>query len=544
MASKNPHSDNSKLIQRIERVEGEILLLRDELSCAQRELDRKDQIIAGLQKMLFGKKSERYNPNQYQLEFGADVMGKLEPELSGEQQDEKIDSSKTKPKQTRRKKSDLFPKNIAVKVVARIKPDEVNADPEKYIKIGEEYHDELEVKKSELYYQRTVLEKFKEKGQRDKAPISPPAPHPSIPGTMCGPELMAMILVDKYCDHLPQYRQADRFLRRHGVVLCRQTINKWTHYSARYLEVIGEAIKKEIAEASVLQVDETPMYYLDPGAGERQRGYLWYYRNLESGAVYCDWQLGRGHECLLDMLGYDEISGTISFSGTIQCDGYSAYQALERRFGNINLAGCLAHIRRKFIESFEQAPEVVGPILQIIQELYTYERGLRNANAPPPCRELVRGGYSRPLVKELKEKILDERIKHLPQSKLGEALNYALNQWEEFELYLEDGRLEIDNNLIENAIRPAKLGLKNYLFFGSAEAGKSSALMYTLMANCKALGIDPERYLVEAIKAMTADTTVEQAAELTPAKLAAKIRSQQPVPLALEAENATKDKAA
>jgi len=217
---------------------------------------------------------------------------------------------------------------------------------------------------------------------------------------------------------------------------------------------------------------------------------------------------------------------------------------LQRRFENINLAGCLAHIRRKFTEALEQAPDVVGPILLIIQKLYTYERGLRKANAPPPFRELVRGVYARPLVKELKEKILSERIKHLPQSKLGEALNYALNQWEEFELYLEDGRLEIDNNLIENAIRPAKLGLKNYLFFGSAEAGHGSALMYTLMANCKVLGIDPERYLVEAIKAMTPDTTVEQAAELTPAKLAEKIRSQQPVPLALEAENATKDEAA
>jgi len=147
-------------------------------------------------------------------------------------------------------------------------------------------------------------------------------------------------------------------------------------------------------------------------------------------------------------------------------------------------------------------------------------------------------------VEELKEKILDERKAHLPQSKLGEALTYALNQWEEFERYLEDGRLEIDNNLIENAIRPAKLGLKNYLFFGSAKAGKSSALMYTLMANCKALGIDPERYLVEAFKGMTADTTIEQAAELTPAKLAEKIRSQQPVPLALATENQEKDQAA
>jgi len=248
MASKNPHSDDSELLQRIERV-------KEELSCARRELDRKDQIIAGLQKLLFGKKSERYDPNQHQLEFGEDVLGKPEPEESGEQKEDEAEPTIPRPKQTRRKKGDLFPKNIAVKVVARIKPDEVKADPENYTKIGEEYHDELEVKKSELHYRRTVLEKYKMKGQRDKAPIIPPAPQPSIPGTMCGPELIAMIIADKFCDHLPQYRQADRFLRRHGVILCRQTINKWTHYSARYLEVIGEAIKKEIAKAAVLQVD-------------------------------------------------------------------------------------------------------------------------------------------------------------------------------------------------------------------------------------------------------------------------------------------------
>lgn len=546
MASKHSGNEDSEILQRIERLEGAESLLREELCSARRELDRKDQIIAGLQKLIFGKKSERYDPNQYQLEFGDEVLGKLEPQLPGGQkgEDEALEPSKTKPKQTRRKKSDLFPENLSVKVVERIKPDEVKANPENYVKIGEKYHDELEAKPAELFYRRTVLEKYKIKGQRDQAPILAPAPHPSIPGTMCGVQLMAMILTDKYCDHLPQYRQAERFLRRHGVILCRQTLNKWTHYSARYLKVIGEAIKREIAAASVLQVDETPMYYLEPGAGQRQSGYLWYYRNLETGTVYCDWQLGRGHECLLDMLGYDEATRTILFSGTIQCDGYSAYQALQKRFKGIWLAGCLAHIRRKFIEAFEQSPEVVGPILKVIQKLYTYERGLRNANAPPQCRLLVRRGHSRSLVKELKEKILKERQEHLPQSKLGEALTYALNQWDEFEKYLEDGLLEIDNNLIENAIRPAKLGLKNYLFFGSATAGKSSALMYTLMANCKALGIDPERYLVEAFKEMTADTTIEQAAELTPAKFAEKIASQQPVPMALKTENQKKDEAA
>lgn len=155
---------------------------------------------------------------------------------------------------------------------------------------------------------------------------------------------------------------------------------------------------------------------------------------------------------------------------------------------------------------------------------------MRNANAPPDCRLLVRAGQARPLVEKLKKQILAEREKHLPRSKLGEAITYALGQWEEFERYLEDGRSEIDNNRIENAIRPAKLGLKNYLFFGNEEAGTNSALIYTLLANCKEQDIDPERYLAEVFRRLPANASIEDAAALTPARLAEEIRAGQPRP--------------
>ncbi len=203
---------------------------------------------------------------------------------------------------------------------------------------------------------------------------------------------------------------------------------------------------------------------------------------------------------------------------------------MSNRYREILLAACLAHIRRKFIEALAGAPEEAGEILGFIRRLYQIERQLRNGVATASCRMPVRQGHARPLVKQLKDKILAERGKHRPQSKFGEAIRYALGQWDQFERYLNEGVLEVDNNLIENLIRPAKLGLKNYLFFGSAEAGKGGALIYTLIANCRVQGIDPERYLAEAMRRLTPDTTAAEAADLTPAKLAPLIRQLQPRP--------------
>ena len=507
------------LLDRIEKLEAE-------LAATKAELARKDQIISALQKRLFGSSSERLDPGQLQLELDELTLGKSEPPLEspgGGGSELEAEDGVASPKRNRRKKADLFPKNLMVIIDAVIVPEEVAANPDAFIEIGEEYHDELEAIRAALYWRRQVRKKFVSKKDRERPPLMSPAPLPSIPGTLCGPALMAQILVDKYQDHLPHYRQSNRFRRQHGVHLSRQTLNGWTHAAADYLNPIGEAIKAELFASDALQIDETPMNYLSPGHGRTRQGYLWTYRDLERGTVYFDWQLGRGHTCLIELLGLDDPSGTAPFPRIIQCDGFSAYQALAARFRGIQLGGCLAHIRRKFYEAREQAPEVVMPILHGIRELYRIERWLRHTKAPPECRRLVRRANSRPLADELRRKIEDEQTNHLPQSKLGEAIRYALRQWSEFTVYLEEGRLEIDNNLIENALRPAKLGLKNYLFIGSAEAGSSSALIYTLLANCTVHDLDPEIYLAEVFRRLSPTATPEQIAELTPAKLAPRL---------------------
>lgn len=522
--------DLPSLLERVERLEGELAVTRDELALAKAELDRKDQIIAGLQQRLFGSKSERLDPAQLQLLLDELALGKPEPppENAGARPAPE-EAERAKGARSRRTKAELFPKNLKVVVVEEIVPEEVREHPEEWIVIGEEHHDELEVRRAEMFWQRKVRKKFVRKDDRSRPPVIAPAPAPSIPGTLCAPGLAAQIVVDKYADHLPHYRQSKRFRRRFEVELGRQTINGWTHAIAGFLEPLGLAIRNELFEAEVLEVDETPGSYLDPGHGKARRGYLWAYLDPLAGTTYYDWQAGRGHDCLLDIIGLDQESGTTNFQGIIHCDGYSAYQALVTRYAGIRLAGCLAHIRRKFVEARDQAPDVVLPILLAIQKIYFIEKQTRWTDAPPACRGLIRRSRTRPLADALHETILAERTAHLPQSKLGEALNYALNQWEQFLLCLEDGRLELDTNFVENAIRPAKLGLKNYLFMGSLEAGATSALFYTLMANCKAHNLDPEFYLAEVIRRLPPEPTTEQAAALTPARFAAELRASQTV---------------
>ena len=506
-------------------LEAKLVATETKLAVTEAELARKDQIIEALQQRLFGSKSERLDPAQLQLMLDELALGKpaAAPETGGDESAPE-EPEKAKGARRRRKKTDLYPQNLKVVIAEVIVPEEVAANPEDFVEISEEHHDELEVVRAQLYWRRTVRKKFKSKTDRSLPPLVAPAPEPTLPGTLCGASLAAQIVVDKFCDHLPYYRQSGRFLRRYEAQIGRQTLGGWAHAVADHLRPIGEAIKAELFEARCLEVDETPIDYLCPGHGQTKQGYLWVYLDAQKGTVYYDWQLGRGHDCLLEILGIDEESGMTRFQGTIQCDGFSAYQALVARYGGIKLAGCLAHIRRKFFEARKQAPEVVLPILLAIQQLYRIEQELREIQAPPDCRKLVRLVRSGPIVEKLRELILKERTAHLPKSKLGEVLSYALGQWEEFCAYLHDGELEIDNNLVENAIRPTKLGLKNYLFFGSAKAGVNNALLYTLIENCKLQDLDPELYLEEVIRQLPANPTPEQAAELTPRRFAARLR--------------------
>jgi len=530
MAANKRQPDPAELLARLDGLEAELAAAREEAAAAREDvaalkemLARKEQIIEWLQRKMFGRSSERLDPNQLDLDFDDATLGKPEPlPEDGDAGGAPEEDAAGKRKRTRRKKADLFPRNLPIVIDAVIIPEEVEADPGAFREIGEEHQDALDVTRASLFWRRKTCKKFVRLDAPDAPPLMCPMPEPALPGTKCAPRLAAQVIVEKYCDHLPHYRQSQRLERQHGAKIGRATLNAWTHAAARHLSAIGTAILSEIVGAGYLEIDETAMDYLSPGNGETKKGYLWVYHSPALALTYYDWRLGRGHEALTAVLG-DGTPGMRNFYGHIGCDGFSAYDTYGRlRVGEVDMGACLAHMRRKFYEARGQDPPAARRILAKIKQLYAIEERLREGRtATPACRLLVRAAHSRPLCDELKALIMAEQGRHLPKSKFGEAVGYALGQWEGFVRYLDNGSVEIDNNLVENTIRPTKLGAKNYLFFGSDEAGKTSALFYTLIDSCKRNDLDPEAYLAEVIDRLPEHATTEQAAELTPAKIAA-----------------------
>jgi transposase len=358
-----------------------------------------------------------------------------------------------------------------------------------------------------------VRPKFRRKTQCQLPPIVAPAPATPLVGGLPAAGLLAHLLVGKYIDHLPLYRQEKIFLR-HGVGIPRDLIVHWLHQSINLLEPVALAVKAETLESSYLQVDETPVRYLVPGSGKASRGYMWI-ANDPQGSIFYHWGVGRGCGQLIETIGK-------KFSGDIQCDGYVVYKTYAKTNALVKLLACLAHIRRNFVEVLDAGPDPdAAKILSLIGELYGIEADLRAAGATPALRHSQRAQRSAAIVGRIREVMEVTQAKHRPASLMGKALFYGLGHWASLARYLEDGRFEIDNNLAENAVRPLKLGAKNWLFFGSEHAGHNAAAIYTLVENCRRHGIPVEEYLCELLTRLPGETDPETIASLTPARKAA-----------------------
>jgi transposase len=391
-----------------------------------------------------------------------------------------------------------------------IVPEPVKAAPQDWRRIGEEVSERLDYEPARFLRRRTVRPKYVQRGLLDAVPIVAALPDSILERSIVAPGLLAQIVVSKYCDHLPLYRQESIYWRRHQVWLPRQTMAEWVWLAAEWLKPIYQQIQQGILSRGYVQVDETPIRYLAPGNGRTKLGYLWTC-GIPRGDVIFHWESSRAATCLDNIIPVD-------FSGTIQCDGYEAYDCFaRRRGGQIVLAGCLAHVRRKFYDARESAPKVAGWILKHFQHLYTLEAKLRNARAGPKLRQAERANLSRSVLARLHRALvrLKTRRRFLPRSLMGKAIDYALNQWPALLVFLEDGRLEIDNNLIENAIRPTAIGKKNWLFIGEAQAGERSAIIYTIIECCRRRGLDPFAYLRDVFTRLPSMTNW-QVKDLTP----------------------------
>ena len=420
---------------------------------------------------------------------------------------------------SRKDRTPRLPDNLPV-VEEVIEPEPVKAQPEQWRCIGQEVSEQLDYEPARFLRRRTIRKKYVHRVRLDEVPVIAPLPERLLDRSLPAPGLLAQILVAKYCDHLPLYRQEQIFAQRHQVHLPRQTLARWVELAADWLQPIYEQIRTGVMAGGYVQVDETPVNYLEPGNGRTRQGYLWT-GSQPKGDVFFRWETSRATECL------DNVVPT-NFTGTLQCDGYAAYRAFANgRVGTIALAGCWAHVRRKFYEASETSPSLAGWLLRQIQHLYRVEAELRAHRAGPRLRQAMRTSHSRPIITRLEKVLLrlKARGRYLPQSSLGQAIDYALGQWPTLTVYLKDGRVEIDNNLVENAIRPTALGKKNWLFIGDAEAGQRSAIIYTVIESCRRRALDPYAYLRDVLTRLPKMTN-HQVPEVIPAAWA---KARQPV---------------
>jgi hypothetical protein len=284
----------------------------------------------------------------------------------------------------------------------------------------------------------------------------------------------------------------------------------WMGLGADWLKPIYEEIRRDVVDGNYVQMDETPVRYLAPGHGKTKQGYLWAC-NKPRGDVVFHWATTRAASCLEKIIPTD-------FCGRIQCDGYEAYDCFAKgRQEKISLVGCMAHVRRKFYDARETAPKVAGWFLKHFQNLYELEEQLRKSRAGPKLRAAQRASLSRSVLERMGRAL--ERLKavkrYLPQSLMGKAISYALNQWSSLLVFVEDGRVEIDNNLVENAIRPTAVGKKNWLFVGEADAGERGAIIYTVIEACRRRGINPFVYLRDVFTRLPSMTNW-QVKDITP----------------------------
>lgn len=321
--------------------------------------------------------------------------------------------------------------------------------------------------------------------------ISAPLPAQLIEKGQPGPGLLAQVVSAKCLDHLPLYRQQVIY-QRSGVDIPRSTLAGWFGAVGAALKPLAERLHHDLLQHPVLQADETTLSLLDPGKGKTQRGYLWAYvtaHSAERAIVLYDCQPGRSGQYARDILD--------SWSGTLVVDGYSGYQAL---FGKdkVKEAGCMAHVRRKFFELFiaNKSP-VAKQALDIIRELYKLERKIRHR--PADKQRQWRQRYAKPQMDAFNKWLMLHHSQSAPGSGLHKALDYALNRWPALLCYLGDGRVPIDNNRCEGAMRPVAVGRKNWLFAGSLLAGQRLAAILSLLETAKLNGHDPYIWLRDVL---------------------------------------------
>jgi len=453
-----------------------------------------------LQKMVFGAKRERFVPE------AADNQLNLfsEPESKDEKEEESTQAvTFTRKKKKKHPGRNAFPEHLPVEEET-IEPEEDTTD---MVCIGQEVSDTVEYTPASLYIRRIIRPKYAPQQGEGEIKIAP-LPGKPINKAIAGSSLLAWLLVSKFVEHMPFYRMRQRFKREYDWEVPSSTVNDWFVAVCTLLKPLYNRMREKILESGYIQADESHIKIQDNKKTKAtHRGYQWVYHGVEDKLILFHYRKGRGEHGPKEFL--------CDYQGWVQADGYSAYDKIGAQKG-IELVGCHVHARRKFYEAKEYDLKRAEHALEVYRLLYDIERHCSEMTNEQ--RKEYRNEHSRPILEEFRKWLDNQALVVLPKSPMGNAVRYAIRQWHKLIRVLDDGRLEMDNNLIENKIRPLALGRKNYLFAGSHDAAQRIAMMYSFFGTCKANKINPYEWLKTTLDRIP-DHHVNRLDELLPTKL-------------------------
>ena len=468
--------------------------------------------LAELKRKLFGEQSEKLNPEEEAqfAEAAADLQDELDrdPPVSDEVLEEEPakDAPKKEPPKRKRRPRHPFPEHLERQTVVLdpegLKPCEhCGGSPGV---IGEEVSEELDYVPAKVVVRRTVRRKYACRCGCGGVAIAPLPPR-LLPQSKLGLALAVYLLLARFDDHVAYYTLERIFLERHGVVLPRQQMVQWVAHIAFLLQPLCRLMFQEMKRGGYLQVDETPVKVLDPEVkGKCARGYLWFYA-VPGGDVFIDFQDTRGRRAPHAQLD--------DFHGTIQTDAYEVYDSLKKVIPELVRIGCAAHARRKFHRALKDGDRRALWFIAQFRQLYRIEGEARALT--PEARHLLRQAQAPLIWAALQERARALQPELLPQSSLGKAVSYFLNEYEPLTGYLQSGTYEIDNNLVENSIRIPAVGRRRWLFIGHPDAGWRTAVIYSLIVSCRRRGINPQEYLTDVLRRLPA-MNITQIVDLLP----------------------------
>lgn len=470
--------ENSALKSKNSTLENEVAFLKEQLDWLKRQI--------------FGKRSEKSIPkNENQLEL--DGFGDLQEEK--EERQTVAAHARKKPKKEGQDKITL-PADIPVEEKVCDIANGKGVCPETgkpLVRIGEEVTHKLAFKRGSYYVKKIIRPKYAFKGNPDKGVLIADLPSSLLGRCFVDESFLADIMVKKYCDHLPFYRQSE-MLAREGISIGRQNLTEWTVKAGQALKPLHTLITELIIQSDNVFADETPVKMLDPGRGKTKETYVWVIAGGKAKdppyRVYHFFE-NRNH-CNAEQL----LKG---FHGFLHSDKYGAYEKMANK-KQFTWCPCMAHIRRKFFDVQSGDIKFRDKILSLIQKLYRCEEEAWKKS--PEERLMIRQEKEEPiindLIREIKEKLKDSRI--LPKSNLMKALKYSCGLIPHLKNYLKSSFSRLDNNTAERAIRPLAIGRKNWLFFGNQKGGEAAGVIYSLVQTCRELGINPRDYLEDAMR--------------------------------------------